>query len=114
MFTEDSSFIPRPGHAVVSWLIHGRLAFLSQVPPGPRPLCTRNGARTWAGRPSEPQLGSGKTSGDEPAYCTQSIFLLSQHPTPLLLINFITIGARQCSNHNWVRFSAFTIRAHVV
>lgn len=63
MFTEDSSFMPRPRHGAVSWLIHGRLAFLVQVPPGPRPLCSRNGARTWAGRPSEPQLGSGKTSG---------------------------------------------------
>lgn len=57
----------------------GRLLTARWSLPGPGPLCSRNGARTWAGRQSEPQLGGGKTSGDEAATAIQ---LFSRQKSP--------------------------------
>lgn len=57
-----------------------------QVPPGPGPLCSRDGARTWAGRQSEPQLGGGKTSGDEAQQLEFNSFPSKVPRNPTLLI----------------------------
>lgn len=81
-----------------SWLIRGRLTFLTQVPPGPGPLCSRNGARRWAGRQSEPQLGWWQNFGRRSSNCRSSSFPSHNARTPTLLINFVTIGARRYSN----------------
>lgn len=69
----------------------GRLLTARWSLPGPGPLCSRNGARTWAGRQSEPQLGGGKTSGDEAAIAIQ-LFPVTNPPKPHPPDNFIVIG----------------------
>lgn len=46
-------------------------------------MCSRNGARTWAGRQSEPHLGGGKTSVDEAAgNFTSDSFHVDHRPHP--------------------------------